>query len=370
MRTKNRPVNIGIIGCGNISGIYLKNCPTFQNLEVVAVADIDRQRAEAKAAEHGLQAFSVSEMLAHPEIELVVNLTIPKAHAEVNQAIIAAGKHAYCEKPLAVNAVDGQDTLRLAKAGGVRLGCAPDTVLGSGIQTCRKLIDEGAIGKIVGATAFMTTPGHERWHPDPEFYYKQGGGPMFDMGPYYLTALVQLLGPITRVTGSTRITHAQRTITSQPKYGQTIEVETPTHFAGVLDFANGAVGMILQSFDIWAADLPRIEIYGSEGTLSVPDPNTFGGPVKLFTSKEKQWREIALTHGHSENTRGLGVADMAAAIRSGRAHRANGDVAFHVLEVMAAFEQASSQGRHVVIESSVERPAPLPAGLKAGEIDA
>lgn len=351
MRTK-----VGIIGCGNISGIYLKNLPTHSHLELVAVADMDMSRAETKAKENNLRAMTVEQMLADPEIELIVNLTIPKAHAEVNLRAIAAGKHAYCEKPLAVTVDDGRRQVEAANAKGVRLGCAPDTVLGGGIQTCRKLIDEGAIGIPVGATAFMTTPGHELWHPDPEFYYKAGGGPMFDMGPYYLSALVQLLGSIKRVTGSTRITHPTRTIRSQPKNGQTITVDVPTTYAGVMDFANGAVGTILQTFDVWGANLPRIEIYGSEGTISVPDPNTFGGPIKLLRSSTRQWEEVPLEFGFTENSRGLGVADMATGIQSGNPHRANGDVALHVLEVMAAFQQASESGRHVEISSTVERP--------------
>lgn len=351
MRTK-----VGIIGCGNISSIYLKNLPTHSHLELVAVADLDMSRAEAKAKENNLRAMTVDQLLADPGIDLIVNLTIPNAHAEVNLRAIAAGKHAYCEKPLAVTVEDGRRQVEAAKARGVRLGCAPDTVLGGGIQTCRKLIEEGAIGTPVGATAFMTTPGHELWHPDPAFYYKAGGGPMFDMGPYYLSALVQLLGSVKRVTGSTRITHPTRTIRSQPKAGQTIEVEVPTTYCGVMDFANGAVGTILQTFDVWGANLPRIEIYGSEGTISVPDPNTFGGPIKLLRAATRAWEDVPLAFGFVENSRGLGVADMAEAIQNGTPHRANGDVAYHVLEVMAAFEKASNSGQHVQIESSVARP--------------
>ena len=351
MRTR-----VGIIGCGNISSIYLKNLPTHEHLHLVAVADLDMSRAQAKAAEHNLRALTVEQMLADPEIDLIVNLTIPKAHAEVNLQAIAAGKHTYCEKPLAVTVEDGKRTIDAAKAKGVRVGCAPDTVLGGGIQTCRKLIDEGAIGTPVGATAFMTTPGHELWHPDPEFYYKAGGGPMFDMGPYYLSALVQLLGAVKRVTGSTRITHPTRTIRSQPKNGQTIVVDVPTTYAGVMDFANGAVGTILQTFDVWGANLPRIEIYGSEGSISVPDPNTFGGPIKLLRSSTRAWEDVPLEFGFTENSRGLRVADMAEGIQNGTAHRANGDVAYHVLEVMAAFEKASNSGQHVSILSTVERP--------------
>jgi predicted dehydrogenase len=353
---------MGIIGCGNISGIYLTNCRKLPGLALVACADLDMVRARAKAEEHGIRAATVDELLADPDIDLVINLTVPAAHAEVSQRVLAAGKHVYAEKPLATRRTDGAATLALAREKGLRVGSAPDTFLGGGLQTCRKLIDDGAIGEPVAAVAFMTGHGPEGWHPDPEFFYKPGAGPMFDMGPYYLTALVSLLGPIARVTGSARISFPERTIGSGPKQGQRIAVETPTHVAGVLDFAGGAVATIITSFDIWAANLPRIEIYGSEGSLSVPDPNTFGGPVRIRLAKDQEWRDVRLTHGYTENSRGLGVADMASAIREGRPHRASGELAFHVLDVMAAFEEASTAGRHVAITSGPPRVAALPTG--------
>jgi predicted dehydrogenase len=259
--------------------------------------------------------------------------------------------------------------IETARRKGVRIGCAPDTFLGGGLQTCRQLIDEGAIGQPVAATAFMMSPGHERWHPEPDFFYQPGGGPMFDMGPYYLTALASMLGPVRRVTGSARITSPERTITSQPRYGQKITVRVPTHVAGILDFASGVVGTIITSFDVWAAQLPRIEIYGTEGTLSVPDPNTFGGPVSIWRAGVKEWSDVPLTHGYIENSRGLGVADMAQALRSGRPHRANGDLAYHVLDIMEAFHDASREGRHIDLASSCDRPAPLPVGLRPGLLD-
>ncbi|MGH2457759.1 MAG: Gfo/Idh/MocA family protein, partial [Chloroflexota bacterium] len=230
-------------------------------------------------------------------------------------------------------------------------------------QTCRKLVDEGAIGRPLAGTAFFMCPGHESWHPSPQFYYEVGGGPMFDMGPYYLTALVSLIGPIRRVTGSARITFPERTITSQPKQGTKIAVNVPTHVAGVLDFANGAVGTIITSFDVWAANLPRVEIYGTEGSLSVPDPNTFGGPVRLWQPATKEWTDVPLTHGYTQNSRSLGVADLAGALRSGRPHRANGALTYHVLDVMHAFHEASRSGQHVELASTCDRPAPLPTGL-------
>jgi predicted dehydrogenase len=252
---------------------------------------------------------------------------------------------------------------------GVRVGGAPDTFLGGGLQTCRKLIDDGEIGEPVAATAFMTCHGHESWHPDPEFYYKVGGGPMFDMGPYYLTSLVSMLGPVQRVTGSTRITFPERTITSQPKSGQKITVDVPTHVVGVLDFANGAVATIITSFDVWFAELPRIEIYGTKGSLSVPDPNTFGGPVRIRKAGDDAWRDVSLVYGYAENSRGLGVADMAHALRSGRAHRANGEMAFHVLDLMHAIHEAADQGRHIDVGSSCQRPALFPLDLPPRILD-
>ena len=358
---------VGIIGCGNISGIYLTNCRKLPGLELVACADLDIGRARAKASEHGIRAATVDELLADPGIDLVINLTIPAVHAEVNQAVLAAGKHVYTEKPLATRRADGAATLALAREKGLRVGSAPDTFLGGGLQTCRRLIDDGAIGKPVAAAAFMTGHGPESWHPDPEFFYKPGAGPMFDMGPYYLTALVSLLGSIVRVTGSTRISFGERTIGSGPKQGQKIAVETPTHVAGVLDFAGGAVATIITSFDVWAANLPRIEIYGSEGSLSVPDPNTFGGPVRIRLAGGSDWRDVPLTHGFTENSRGLGVADMASAIREDCPHRASGELAFHVLDVMAAFEEASTTGCHVVITSGPPRVEALPAGWPEAE---
>ena len=249
------------------------------------------------------------------------------------------------------------------------MGCAPDTFLGAGHQTCRKLIDDGAIGEPVAAAAFMACHGHESWHPDPEFYYKPGGGPMFDMGPYYLTALVNLLGPVRRVTGSARITFPERLITSEPKSGTKITVDVPTHVAGVLDFANGAVATIITSFDVWAHNLPRIDVYGSEGSLSVPDPNGFGGPVRIRRSGDSEWTEVPHTHGCAENGRGIGVADMACALRSGRPHRTSGQLAYHVLDVMHAVHDASREGTHIELESTCDRPTPVPTGLAEGTLD-
>ncbi len=360
-------LNVGIIGCGNISEIYLKNCPTFDTLRVTACADLLPKRAKATAKKFGIRALSPEELLADREVDIVLNLTVPKAHTEINLAALAAGKHVYTEKPFATTLADGQATLAAADEAKRLVGSAPDTFLGGGLQTCRKLIDEGAIGEPVGAVAFMASHGMEAWHPDPEFFFKPGGGPILDMGPYYLTALVSILGPICRISGSARISFPERVVTSKPNYGKHIPVETPTHITGTLDFANGAVATLIMSFDVWAHNLPRLEIYGTEGTLSLPDPNTFGGTIRLWQN-EKNWVEAANVFGYTQNSRGVGVADLALAAQTGRIPRASGKMALHVLEAMLAFEKASRVGAYETLTSTCERPVPMAAGLGTGEI--
>lgn len=365
----NTTVNIGIVGCGNISPVYFQACKRMEILNLIGCADLDTARAEARATEYGTRAFSVDALLAHPDVQVIINLTIPKAHGEVGLAALQAGKSVYNEKPLALTRDEGRRMLELAAAKGLRVGGAPDTFMGAGIQTCRKLIDDGAIGEPVAATAFMMGHGHESWHPDPDFYYQPGGGPMFDMGPYYLTALVTLMGPVRRVSGSARITFPERTITSKPKHGQTITVRVPTHVAGTLDFASGAIGTIITSFDVWRHSLPPIEVHGTLGSLQVPDPNTFGGPVRLARAGEKEWTDVPLTHGYANQSRGLGVADMGYAMHSGRAHRTSGELTYHVLDVMHAIHDAAQGARAVDLASTCERPAALPTGLPEGRLD-
>jgi len=365
-------VKVGIIGCGKISNIYFKTMREIYSniLDVVACADLDLARANAKATEYpGVKAMTVKKLLADPAIKIVVNLTIPKAHYKVAMQALKAGKNVYSEKPLTVTRAQGRKLLALAKEKNLRVGNAPDTFMGGGIQTCRKLIDDGVIGEPVAVTAFMMCRGHESWHPDPEFYYQVGGGPMFDMGPYYLTALVNLLGPVKRVTGSARISFPTRTITSAKKNGTVMTVEVPTHVAGIMDFANGTVGAIIMSFDVWAHTLPCIQIYGSKASLEVPDPNGFGGVVKIRKAGEKEWNEVKLTH-EADINRGTGVADMAYSIlRPERPHRANGELAFHVLDIMHAFHDASAKGKHMIVKSTCERPPAVPSGLGLGELD-
>jgi predicted dehydrogenase len=362
---------VGIIGCGNISGAYLGMGQRYEVLEVAACADLLPERAKQKAEEFGIpRACTVDELLAMDDVEIIVNLTIPRVHAEVAIAALQAGKSTYAEKPFAVTREQGRRVIELAERKGLLVGCAPDTFLGAGNQTARKVLDDGWVGEPVGCAAFMMCHGHESWHPDPEFYYKPGGGPMFDMGPYYLTALVNLLGPARSVTGSATVTFPQRTITSQPLNGTIMDVEVPTHVTGIMRFAGGAVGTIVTTFDVWAAQVPVIEVYGTEGTLSVPDPNSFGGYPRVRRAGADGWSELPHTHPYADGNRGLGVADMAYALRSGRPHRASGALAFHVLDMMQAFHEASDAGRWVDLESTCERPAGLPLGLRPGLLDA
>lgn len=355
-------VKVGIIGCGNISDAYLKNCVHYEQLEVVALADLNLELAKSKASTYGIErVLTTDELLADPEIEIVLNLTIPQAHAEISLAALEAGKHVYSEKPLAVTVEDGKRIIEKAKERKLRVGVAPDTVLGSGIQTCRKLIDEGVIGKPIAAAAFMLSGGPESWHPNPAFLYAKGAGPMFDMGPYYLSAFITLLGPIKRVTGSAVISYPEREITSQPLNGQMIEVETPTHINSVIDFESGATATLTTSFDIkGGSTLPNIELYGSEGSLIVPDPNTFSGPVKLRKAGSDQFEEIALTHPNDGPDRGVGLLDMAQAIRENRPHRASGELALQVLEIMHGVHIASAEGRHYEVQHTCERPEAMP----------
>lgn len=364
-----RKLRAGVIGCGAISPAYFRGCAIYDSLEITACADLDEGRARARAAEFGVaRALSVDALLAAPDIDLVINLTVPQSHAPVCRAALEAGKHVYVEKPLSLDRGDAAGLLALAEARGLRVGCAPDTFLGAGQQTSRRAIDEGLIGTPVAAVAFCCGHGHESWHPSPQFYYQKGGGPLFDMGPYYLTSLINLLGPARRVCASTRTTFPTRTITSQPLAGTVIPVETPTHLAGTIDFHSGAVVTMVMSFDIWSHNLPRIEVYGSEGTLVVPDPNHFDGAVQVRRAGDKDWSEVPARHALGIG-RGTGVAEMAAAILAGRPHRASGALAAHVVDAMQAFDESSERGAHVILASRADRPSALPTGLPAGKLD-
>ncbi|KFL27856.1 oxidoreductase [Devosia sp. 17-2-E-8] len=361
-------MGVGIIGCGNISGAYIKASRSFPVLDIRAVADLRPEVAAARAAEHGLVAKPIGALLSDPSIDLVINLTIPRAHVEVGLRALAAGKHVYSEKPLGIAFAEGKRLIDAAAAAGLRVGSAPDTFLGGAHQTARQLIDKGVIGQPIGGTAFFMCPGHESWHPDPAFYYDFGGGPMLDMGPYYITDLVNLLGPVAQVSGMTSMARRERTITSAPRKGQAMPVHVPTHVSGSLRFANGAIVQIAMSFDVAGHNHLPLEIYGTEASLIVPDPNNFGGEVKL-KRPGSEWEDetVALPYADG-NYRSLGVADMAHAILADRPHRASGALALHVLEVMEAFDKSSRTGQVVEMSTTVERPAPIAQSLVSGRI--
>jgi predicted dehydrogenase len=357
-------VRVGIVGAGMVSAYYARGCSRFDDVEIVACADADAERARALAREWSIEARSVDELLADPAVDLVLNLTPPQAHAPVSLAALAAGKHVYSEKPLGATFADGVAVAEAARAAGLRLGCAPDTFLGGGLQTCRTLVDEGAIGRPVAATACMIGRGVESWHPAPQFLFQPGGGPHLDMGPYYVTALVHLLGPVARVQGLANAPSAERVIEAP---GGRIRVSVPTHVAGLLEFAAGPAATLLMSWEGWATDHPAIEVYGEEATMSVPDPNYFGGPVRI-RGAGSSWTDVALTHS-ADHERGIGVADLAHALRTGRAHRASSELALHVLEVLTALEESSRTGSRVTLETTCGRPAPLPSGLPERSLD-
>ncbi|MFL6126704.1 Gfo/Idh/MocA family protein [Actinophytocola sp.] len=353
-------LRVGLVGIGNISGQYLATLPGLSGVSLVAAADLDPARQVP-----GGRMMTPAQLYAAEVVDLVLNLTIPRAHAEVALSAIAAGKHVYNEKPLALSTGEGGEVLAAASAAGVRVGCAPDTVLGTGTQTARRCIDDGLIGRPVAATAFMVTPGHERWHPAPEFYYQPGGGPLFDMGPYYLTALVTLLGPVRRVTGLASTPRPERVIGQGPRAGTAFPVAIPTHVTGTLEHENGALTTLLMSFDVWAANLHPIEVYGTAGSLSVPDPNNFAGEVRVFTaaSADRQdagWTPVEPSAGHRNAGRGTGVADLAEALATNTEHRANGTLAYHVLDIMESLLRATETGTTQEIHSTTPRPTPVP----------
>jgi predicted dehydrogenase len=365
----SQPVRIGVIGCGIISEGYLRNLTQFADLEVVACGDLDTARAESRAAQFGVGRSGPPEVVLEDEsIEVVVNLTTPAAHAEVTMAAISAGKSVWTEKPLALDVESGRALLREAAGNGVLVGCAPDTWLGGGLQTARALFDRGAIGEPVAGAAFLLNRGAEQRRPDPEFYYRKGVGPMYDMGPYYLSTLVSFLGPVCRVSGSTRMTFPEREVVVGPNAGHRFPVEVMTHVSCLIEFAAGLTAVMTMSCDVWATNLPRLEIYGTEGSMSLPDPNRFDGPTHIWTSSERSWSEVPARgpyRGESSGGyprfgyRGLGVAELAAALRAGREPRANGQLALHVLDVIEAVHRSAASGEHIVLTTTCEQPTLL-----------
>jgi predicted dehydrogenase len=365
-------MRLGVVGCGNVSGDYFQSCATHPQLDVVACADVDRAAAEQQASRYGIPSVEdPAELLTDPAVELVVNLTPPALHADITRQAIAAGKHVFSEKPLAPSLEIADEVIAAARSANVAVGCAPATFLGGSLQTCRKLIDDGWIGEPVAATAFFTSRGYEHWHPYVDSYYGPGSGPMLDVGPYSVTALLHLLGPVARVCGSTKRFSDTRPRPASYAGSAEIPVQVATHAAGTVDFAGGPVATLIASWEIWATRLPYIEIYGTEGTLSVPNPDEFSGTPAIRRAELEDlaqvptapsggnWCDVPMTH-RGDVGRGIAIADMVDALRTGRAFRANSELAYHALEVMLAFDRSSESGTHIEIRSSCERPAPLP----------
>jgi predicted dehydrogenase len=352
-----------------ISPAYVKTLGKLEHVVVAACADQVAEKAEVLAQTCGATPTSFEDVLEDPSIDAVVNLTPPLAHAAVTCSVLDAGKAAFSEKPLGIDFADGLALRDLAHDRGLRLGCAPDTFLGAGLQTCRAAIDRGDIGEPLAANGFMLAPGPEWWHPDPAFFYARGSGPLLDMGPYYLTALVQLLGPAVSVMGTGRISRPQRTIHSKPRRGELIDVVAPTHTSLAIEFAAGPIATLVTSFDVAASRYRCIEIYGTEGTLALPDPNTFRGPVLRRGLRDQWWHDVEMLPATLPQQRGIGLADMMWASRTGRAHRASGDLALHVLEIMDGALTSSTDGRRVALTTTCERAAPLPLDLAPGTFD-
>ncbi|MGN6206582.1 Gfo/Idh/MocA family protein [Humibacter sp.] len=360
-------LRLGVIGVGNISSQYFTHIPNLPNLELVAVADVNEERALQVAAEQSeggktVRALTVDELLADDGIDAVLNLTIPQAHAAIGIRAVESGKHVYGEKPLALTPAEAEPLLALAAEKGLRVGSAPDTVLGTGIQTARKTLDDGAIGEPIAAAIHWSAPGHELWHPAPAFYYQPGGGPLFDMGPYYLTSIVTLFGPIARVSGVATTSSRQRSVATGPLAGTAIPVDVATHVSALLEHENGLTTTVTVSFDVWKSRAPLFEVFGTEGTMAVPDPNRFDGDVEIAPAATREWQTVPVSAGWADSGRGFGLADMARAIETDRPHRASGELAFHVLEVMDGILRAAADHSVVEIASTVDRPAPVPLG--------
>ncbi len=399
---KNNPVRVAMIGVGAISGIYLQNIVnTFRDVKLVGVCDLIPERAQKgvdyvkEQQEKGVDVeipkiyADMYEAFNDPDVEVILNLTRPYEHYDVTKQALLHGKNVYSEKPLAVDMEEATELVKLAQEKNLLMGGAPDTFMGAGIQTARKLIDDGMIGDIVGANCAMICHGHETWHPDPEFYYKRGGGPMMDMGPYYVTALVQLLGEVKGVMGMTKKSFEQRMITSTPHFGEIVDVDVDTHLTGNILFSSGAIAQIITTFDAYYTGQARFEVYGTRGTLVVPDPNTFGGPVLLLRPEDqaatpktdpglmrhdrpdfyKGYKEMPLMFDYHENSRALGLTDMCMAVRSGRDFRANYQQQLHVLEILTSFSKSSAEGKMIEMTTKYERTAPMCYSVMHGVLE-
>jgi predicted dehydrogenase len=355
-------VKIALIGCGNISETYLNNAPKL-GLEVVSVSDLDAARAAEKAQQFNVKALPL-EAVYSSEAEAILNLTIPAAHGEIALRALESGKHIYNEKPLALSLEEAKTMLALAKQKGLRIGCAPDTFLGAGLQTAREFLETGGIGQPVGASLHMVGTGPDTWHPNPSFFFQPGAGPLFDMGPYYITAMVHLFGAVKRVSAFGKKTRTQR----QDKHGNTFAVEVPTHITALLEHKTGVLVTLTVSFDAVRGSNQNIEIYGSSGALITNDPNEFGGTLRHSDGHGQwgngNWHELPMHRPYAENSRGIGLKDMIEAIQENRPHRASGELAFHVLETMHAILGSVHSGQAVALESSPDQPALLEAGVR------
>jgi len=360
-----KETRIGIMGCGNISKAYLELAPRFWGIKVVAVADVVAAAAQARAAEFGVEALTPEALLAAADVDIIVNLTVPAAHYEVTRKALEAGKHVFSEKPYVLSVEEGLRLAALAQEKGLRLGSAPDTVLGAAHQYARHLVDKGEVGRITSGLCGVMSHGMESWHPNPGFFFLAGGGPMLDLGPYYVSNLVQLLGPVKRVTAFTSAATPTRTVTAEPNRGKVIPVETPTNIHATLEFAQGAVITLITSWDVWEHGMEPMALFGTEGTIHIPDPNCFGGEVRLVKRSAKTGEVKAQpiepwAHPFSEgNFRCAGLTDMAHAIAEGRPHRCNADFALHVVDVMTGILRAGESGRVIAMQTTCERFAPL-----------
>ena len=378
-----RDLGVGIIGCGIISTVYMQNMPLFAGVKLVACADMRAEAAQAQAEKFGIQARRVDALLASDDIDIVINLTIPNAHFAVSHAALTAGKHVFGEKPLTTSLDDARRLVAEAESRNLLIGCAPDTFLGAGGRLARRFIDEGTVGKILSGTAMLMSHGMEHWHPDPEFFYKPGGGPILDLGPYYLGALVNLLGPIASVQAQGSIGFAERIVTAAgPRTGDAIKVETLTTITALLSFVSGAQISLMMSWDVWKHAHPAIELYGTEGSMRVPDPNFFGGVID-YTARDGDWQQAdsstmifgapnwrspnwPASRASQANYRCLGLAELARAATTGTPHRSSGKLALHVLEAMYGLLEAAETGRSVKIETVIERPLALTDDEAAG----
>jgi predicted dehydrogenase len=355
------PTPIGIIGCGNIFPAYLKTLSRCRRVRIVAIADANAELAASRAAEHGLAALSIDALLAS-EAQIILNLTPPQAHHAVGMQVLNAGKHFFTEKPLAATFEQGQELVKLARAKGLRVGCAPDTFLGAAGQTLRALVDGGTVGQIRHGTAQFMNHGPDHWHPNPAFFYQPGGGPLHDVGVYYLTHLVNHFGPVAKLRSTSHVTHAERRVPFGPREGEVLPVAVPTHVVTQLDFASGPQIVLTSSFDVWAHTHTPMELYGDDGTLLGADPNQFGGTVK-HNRQTGAFERAAGGRPYATNSRGIGLIDMALAIQEDRPHRCSAEMALHVLEVMDRALDAGRTGRSVTLKTRCERPAPLTGKL-------